>query len=104
MRHDGTAFTDHDVHRYLKAAGFKNSAGEWFTCTVEQVKAPINAVQDNEDYEPTRDWNFRMRPEQAEAVELTAMYFKRWRRQNHDKPPHFLWNAKMRFGKRRWTT
>ena len=35
----------------------------------------------------------------AEAVELTAMYFKRWRRQNHDKPPHFLWNAKMRFGK-----
>jgi hypothetical protein len=99
MRHDGTAFTDKDVHRYLKAAGFKNSAGEWFECGESDVRAAIVALRSGQDFEHKRDWDFAMRPEQAEAVELTAMYFKRWRRQNHDKPPHFLWNAKMRFGK-----
>lgn len=40
-----------------------------------------------------------MRPEQAEAVEKTAMYFKRASKEDPDRPPHFLWNAKMRFGK-----
>jgi hypothetical protein len=99
MRHDGTAFTDKDVHRYLKAAGFKNSAGEWFKCCDSDVRAAIVALRSGQQYEHKRDWDFVMRPEQAEAVELTAMYFKRWRRQRHDKPPHFLWNAKMRFGK-----
>lgn len=99
MRHDGTAFTDHDVHRYLKAAGFKNSAGEWFKCEDSDVRGAIVALREGKEFELGRDWDFKMRPEQAEAVELTAMYFKRWRRQNHGKPPHFLWNAKMRFGK-----
>ena len=99
MRHDGTAFTDKDVHRYLKAAGFKNSAGEWFKCCDTDVRAAIVALRSGQQFEHKRDWDFAMRPEQAEAVELTAMYFKRWRRQNRDKPPHFLWNAKMRFGK-----
>lgn len=99
MRHDGTAFTDHDVHRYLKAAGFQNSAGEWFKCCEGDVRAAIVALRNGQQFEHKRDWDFTMRPEQSEAVELTAMYFKRWRRQNNDKPPHFLWNAKMRFGK-----
>lgn len=99
MRHDGTAFTDRDVHRYLKAAGFKNSAGEWFKCCESDVRAAIVALRNEQQFEHNRDWDFAMRPEQAEAVELTAIYFKHWRRQNHDKPAHFLWNAKMRFGK-----
>ena len=99
MRRDGTAFTDRDVHRYLKAAGLKNSAGEWFKCRDSDVRAAIVALRNGQHFEHKRDWDFAMRPEQAEAVELTAMYFKRWRRQNHDKPPHLLWNAKMRFGK-----
>jgi hypothetical protein len=30
MRNDGTAFTDHDVHRYLRLTGIKNVGGEWF--------------------------------------------------------------------------
>lgn len=99
MRHDGTAFTDREVHRYLRAAGFKNPAGEWFKCSESDVRAAIVALRTRQQFEHKRDWDFAMRPEQAEAVELTAMYFKRWRRQNHDKPAHFLWNAKMRFGK-----
>jgi hypothetical protein len=42
-----------------------------------------------------------MRPEQKNAVEKTAAYFTAWRKEkrNKNKPPHFLWNAKMRFGK-----
>ncbi len=39
-----------------------------------------------------------MRPEQEAAVEKTMAYFQNYRREN-DKPPHFLWNCKMRFGK-----
>jgi hypothetical protein len=99
IRKDGTAFTDKDVHRYLRAAGFRNSAGEWFKCCGSDVRAAIVALRNGQAFEHQRDWDFAMRPEQAEAVEKTAMYLRRWRRQNHDRPPHFLWNAKMRFGK-----
>lgn len=45
MRSDGTVFTDHDVHRYLRAVGVKNETGEWFRCDVERVKAAIIAVR-----------------------------------------------------------
>ena len=40
-----------------------------------------------------------MRPEQEAAVEETATYFKSIAERTRNKPPHFLWNAKMRFGK-----
>lgn len=99
MRNDGTAFTDHDVHRYLREAGIKNPGGEWFRCTVEQVKAAIIAVRIRQLNEENRSLEFKMRPEQKVAVEKTASYFRSFRNENHGKPPHFLWNAKMRFGK-----
>jgi len=41
MRNDGTAFTDHDVHRWLRSSGVKNPEGEWFRCSVEQVKTAV---------------------------------------------------------------
>lgn len=99
MRNDGTSFTDRDVHRALSAAGVKNPDGEWFACTVEQVQAAVLAVKRGEHYEENRTLAFDPRPEQAEAIEKTMMYFKRANKENGDKPPHFLWNAKMRFGK-----
>ena len=99
MRGDGSAFTDHDVHRMLRINGIKNPDGEWFCCTVEQVKAAINAVREGQLFEEQRSLNFKMRPEQEAAVEKTAAYFMSFRRENNDRPPHFLWNAKMRFGK-----
>jgi hypothetical protein len=101
MRSDGTVFTDHDVHRMLRLNGVKNPDGEWFRCTVDQVKAAIIAVQTGQLNEENRSLDFRMRPEQEAAIEKTAAYFASWRREsgNRDKPPHFLWNAKMRFGK-----
>jgi hypothetical protein len=101
MRSDGTVFTDHDVHRMLRVNGVKNAEGEWFRCTVAQVKAAIIAVRTGQLNEENRSLDFRMRPEQEAAAEKTATYFRTWQRdkKNNKKPPHFLWNAKMRFGK-----
>jgi hypothetical protein len=101
MRNDGTVFTDHDVHRMLRINGVKNPEGEWFQCNVEQVKAALIAVRTGQLSEESRSLDFRMRPEQRAAVEKTAAYFAGWRRErgNRNKTPHFLWNAKMRFGK-----
>jgi hypothetical protein len=101
MRNDGTVFTDHDVHRMLRVNGVKNPDGEWFRCTVNQVKAAVLAVKTGHLNEENRSLDFKMRPEQQQAVERTAAYFASWRKEegNRNKPPHFLWNAKMRFGK-----
>jgi hypothetical protein len=101
MRSDGTVFTDHDVHRMLRINGVKNPDGEWFHCTAAQVNAAIIAVRTGQLNEENRSLDFKMRPEQEAAVEKTAAYFASWRRdkENRNKPPHFLWNAKMRFGK-----
>ena len=41
MRPDGSSFTDHDVHRHLKARGIKNVSHEVFRCTVDQVRAAV---------------------------------------------------------------
>lgn len=101
MRNDGTAFTDHEVHRLLRLKGAQNPEGEWFRCTVEEVRAAIVAVRTGQLNDENRSLDFQMRPEQAEAVERTADYFTNWRkdRNNGNRPPHFLWNCKMRFGK-----
>lgn len=101
MRSDGSAFTDHDVHRALLQAGIKRKGGEWFACTVKQVRAAVVALREREEIEQTRDLDFGMRPEQTAAVEKTAAYFDTFRKDknNKGKTPHFLWNAKMRFGK-----
>lgn len=99
MRNDGSAFTDHDVHRCLKSRGIKNPEGEWFECGLADVKAAIIAVKSGELNEENRSLNFAMRPEQQEAVNKAARYFESFKGENPGKTPHFLWNAKMRFGK-----
>ena len=99
MRNDGTVFSDHDVHRRLRLVGVKNPAGEWFKCTVAQIKAAVNAVRTGKMAEENRSLNFSLRPEQAMAVEMTAAYFRSFKKESPNKTPHFLWNAKMRFGK-----
>ena len=101
MKNDGTVFDDHEVHLYLKSIGVKNPDGEWFACSVKELQAAYIAVKTGELNEENRTLNFVMRPEQAEAVEKTAAYFVNFKkdRGNRGKTPHFLWNAKMRFGK-----
>ena len=101
MRGDGTVFTDHDVHRWLRARGVSNPEGEWFACPVTEVKAAVVALRTGQMDEGNRTLDFKMRPEQTEAVEKTAAYLTAFRSDQHNrgKTPHFLWNAKMRFGK-----
>jgi hypothetical protein len=99
IRNDGTTFTDRDVHRVLRAHEIRNPAGEWFTCDVDTVRAAIIAIRRGERLAIDRTLDFALRPEQAEAIEKTAAYFEAITRDEPGKVPHFLWNAKMRFGK-----
>jgi hypothetical protein len=99
MRSDGSGFTDHDVHRCLREMGIKNPDGEWFACSAKHLKAAILSVKRLEGIEQNRTRDFQMRPEQISAVEKTATYFEIMFKEQPEKPPHFLWNAKMRFGK-----
>lgn len=99
MRNNGTSFTDREVHYCLRSRGIKNPQGEWFKCTVKEIKAAVIAIRTEKMNEENRTLDFKMRPEQEAAVEKTAAYFKSSRKESPDKPPHFLWNAKMRFGK-----
>lgn len=101
MRSDGTSFTDHDVHRYLRYKGVANPDGEWFRCSLTEVKAAIVAVASGKINEENRTLTFGMRPEQASAVQKTASYIRDFHADssNQDRIPQFLWNCKMRFGK-----
>jgi hypothetical protein len=99
MKNDGTVFNDSEVHRYLRSIGVKNPNGEWFACSIKEVQAAYIAVKTGEVNEEHRTLEFKMRPEQQEAVDKTAAYFRNFKKQEKGKTPHSLWNAKMRFGK-----
>lgn len=99
MRADGSSFTDKTVHALLRKKKIKNPEGEWFVCTLNQLRQAIHEIKTGEPTEENRVLNFGMRPEQKEAVEKTVAYFKSFKKENPNKAPHFLWNAKMRFGK-----
>lgn len=99
MKHDGSSFTDHDVHRWLRNRKIANPEGEWFKCTLNELRHAIHELKTGERTEENRVLSFGMRPEQAEAVNKTIAYFKSFKKENKNKTPHFLWNAKMRFGK-----
>ena len=64
----GDSFRDHDVHRVLRANGFENTAGEWYRCTLEDVKAAYLAVKHRRQMEHLRILDFKMREEQARAI------------------------------------
>jgi hypothetical protein len=99
MRADGSSFTDKTVHALLRKDKVKNPEGEWFVCTLNQLRKAIHEIKTGERTEDNRVLNFGMRPEQQEAVTKTIAYFKSFKKENPKKTPHFLWNAKMRFGK-----
>jgi len=99
MKNDGSSFTDIDVHRYLRKKGIHNHEGEWFKCTVKEINAALLEIKSGIKNEDNRSLSFSMRPEQSDAVDKTIAYFKSFTKENKNKTPHFLWNAKMRFGK-----
>lgn len=104
MRDDGTCFTDKDVHAVLKRNGYKQlNAGEdrneWFNVTEKEALSVINSVRTGTKYTVGRTAHFAMRAEQQQAVNNTAEYFGRMAKEDPSRPPKYLWNAKMRFGK-----
>jgi hypothetical protein len=99
MRSDGTCFRDSDVHRHLRRKGIPNPEGEWFKCTVKDLEHSLYELRTGQSMEVNRTLTFSLRPEQEEAVTKTQNYFLHSKKENPEKTPHFLWNAKMRFGK-----
>jgi hypothetical protein len=99
MRNDGGAFTDKDVHKHLRKLGFHNPNGEWFKCKSQDVMAAVLSLRSGGEGESSRHLNFGLRPEQTAAIQKTITYIRSFAKENPDKTPRFLWNAKMRFGK-----
>ena len=104
MRPDGTCFTDKDVHKILRRKRFKQlnegeDRNEWFNCSVNDIEDAVNELITGIRLEGQRTWTFSMRDEQDYAVNMTAKYFAKAKEEEPDRPPKFLWNAKMRFGK-----
>lgn len=101
MRNDGTTFRDGDVHHLLKAAHFPHLNGDWYRCTLADVERAVRSVQMGSSTMLQRTQDFGMRPEQNRFMAKTAAYFRSFAADpgNRGLTPHFLWNAKMRFGK-----
>ncbi len=101
IKDNGDFFSDNQkggVHEGLIKLGRKQVNGEWFECTVDDVKNVILSIKTDLAISRTIVENFKMRPEQHQAVKITSDYFKK-NINKTEKAPHFLWNAKMRFGK-----
>jgi superfamily II DNA or RNA helicase len=97
-------FADYDVHNVLLRSGFErksdigNKHSEWFEIDLETAKNAIRATKAGREALNTvektgkRYAEFQFRPNQREAIDRTKKAIKQNRK-------HFLWNAKMRFGK-----
>lgn len=103
---DGEKFSDKKVHGVLRKMGRRQMRNpktgrltEWFECTVQDVEAAVKLLQTGKKYTPDRLEDFTWRPEQRKAVRETAFFFLEQSKRNTGRPPKFLWNAKMRFGK-----
>ena len=95
----GRFFTDRAVHNVLKKNGFRQVNGEWYECTKQDVLGAIEELRQGKSFAKGRYQTFQMRPEQRFAVALTKEYFERYEYEKEGRASHFLWNAKMRFGK-----
>jgi hypothetical protein len=99
MKVDGSCFTDHEVHAMLVKLGYERVGGEWFRCTPDAVRMAMLSIKNNFQQLTTRTQDFKMRPEQRQAVEKTIEYYHSAKKDSPNRAPKFLWNAKMRFGK-----
>jgi L-rhamnose mutarotase len=98
-RYDGSLFRDFEVRKALQEKGHEVVRLEWMRCSVDDVKNAITELRNGRTYSGTHHADYKMRTEQANAVNQTHAYFvSRWAADMR-AVPHFLWNAKMRFGK-----
>lgn len=91
-------FTDKDFHTYLKKLGISREAGtEWFLIEPNTARSNFINFTQNHGMVSEDDADavipYKLRDEQAEAVQRTAKYF------GGQENAEFLWNAKPRFGK-----
>lgn len=98
-RDDGTVFTDHEVRARLAKKGFLKADLEWMHCSATDVQAVISELRTGQELTSLRYETFKMRPEQAHAVNMTHAHFHSIWKEDMHAVPRFLWNAKMRFGK-----
>lgn len=98
-------FSDTDVHEVLTRSGYnrksentQNYRSEWFEIDLETAKNAIKATKAGREALNTVEKTgklyaeFPFRPNQFDAIDRTNKAIKQNRK-------HYLWNAKMRFGK-----
>lgn len=98
-RDDGTIFSDHEVRAALVRKKFVNPELEWIRCSLPDLKTVLTELRTGQRFAGTHHLRFRMRREQAKAVDKTFDYFHSIWSEDRFAVPRFLWNAKMRFGK-----
>ncbi len=104
LTNDAQYLSDYTVHEVLKRSGHerqsenvKNAHSEWFKVDLATAKKAIEAAKQGRAALNTQEklgkiQPFDFRPNQLDAIEKTTKAIKQKRK-------HFLWNAKMRFGK-----
>ncbi|MBR3143877.1 DEAD/DEAH box helicase family protein [Candidatus Saccharibacteria bacterium] len=103
---DGFLFRDYDVHHALEDMGikrFKDEDGawtEWFDTDAATVRQAFLSVKHGHVIEKARTKDYPLRDEQKKFIRETEQYFRLYDADpKNKKAPHYLWNAKMRFGK-----
>lgn len=107
---DSKCYKADDVYRTLRAmdipsktlgkykdptTGQTEDADIWFACTIFDIQDVISKIKQGKG---AGHGAIKFRPEQEKAIHDTVEYFqKEFKDPNNGK--HYLWNAKMRFGK-----
>ena len=86
IRADGSVFTDHEVHDYLRKKNIKNWTVNGLAVLLTKLKMLCLQLKVMGTHEH-RTQTFEMRPEQEEAVRKTANYFTNFKSENSNKTP-----------------
>lgn len=107
---DSKCYKADDVYRTLRAmdipsktlgkykdptTGQTEDADIWFACTIFDIQDVISKIKQGKG---AGHGAIKFRPEQEKAIHDTVEYFQK-EFKDPNKGKHYLWNAKMRFGK-----
>lgn len=107
---DSKCYEADDVYRTLRTMGIPSTALDkykdpitgqtedadfWFACSLDEVKIAIQRIKEGKG---AGHGAIKFRPEQEKAISDTVSYFQKDFK-DPTKGKHYLWNAKMRFGK-----
>ena len=107
---DSKCYKADDVYRTLRAmdipsktlgkykdptTGQTEDADIWFACTIFDIQDVISKIKQGKG---AGHGAIKFRPEQEKAIHETVEYFQK-EFKDPNKGKHYLWNAKMRFGK-----